>query len=810
MHDVPMHSVASLAPSRSDPIRSMGRVRADGRFLVLDGEPFRVTGVTYGTFSPRLDGALYPEPSVVKLDLSAMAAAGINVVRTYTVPPPDLLDVAGEAGLRVLVGLHYDDWRAEPHVGRAAHRRVTDRGRRAVEAAMTVLAGNPGVLAVSVGNEVPGDVVRLHGVEAVQETLGRIVRDVHAADPEMLVTYTNYPTTEYLRVRGEDLVTFNVFLEDPRALRAYLARLQRQVDVPVVVSELGLAAGVHGAAAQAESLRRQLEVIDRSGCAGATVFSWTDEWAVAGRPVEGWDFGITDAQGRAKPAFDVVRRWAGSSIDAARPDWPTVSVVVCAYREERRLAACLDSLQASRYPRLEVIVCDDGSDDATLEVARRYPFRVLALPHAGLSVARNAGLAAATGAIVAYLDADATCHPEWPYHLALSLEDRSVDATGGPNLPAVDAGLVERAVAASPGGPAEVLVADERAEHVPGCNMAFRREVLEDLGGFDPIFTSAGDDVDVCWRLLDTGRRIAFTTAAQIRHHRRDTVRGYLRQQRGYGRAERLVAGRHAHRFNRWGQAMWAGSIYGGGVRPRLFRPLIYHGSMGLAPFQGRLRTRSERGLSAAAPFVPLVFLGAIVAALVAAIAPAAWFVSVACLAALALYAGTVAATCVPSGTEPRPLAFRALVALLHVLQPVVRLWGRITGPSLPRRQTEPVAWRGDRQAWLTSLVRELARGGAHVVAGRPTDRFDLSVTVGPSMVMRVTTAVVWGWTPTWAATLRPRVRLLVALGTATALGVWLDPRWAILVAAGLVLATVEAVVLRRRLARAIASTTEA
>jgi len=69
---------------------------------------------------------------------------------------------------------------------------------------------------------------------------------------------------------------------------------------------------------------------------------------------------------------------------------------------------------------------------------------------------------------------------------------------GGPNLPPPEDSVVAACVAASPGGPLHVLLDDVEAEHIPGCNMAFRREVLEEIGGFDPIYRSAGDDVDVC------------------------------------------------------------------------------------------------------------------------------------------------------------------------------------------------------------------------------------------------------------------------------------------------------------------------
>src|SRR5262249_22086598 len=108
----------------------------------------------------------------------------------------------------------------------------------------------------------------------------------------------------------------------------------------------------------------------------------------------------------------------------------------------------------------EVIVCDDGSTDRTLDIMRESPYLVLELDHGGLSRARNAGLAAATGEVVAYLDADAACHPDWPFHLVLSMDDDNVAAAGGPNYGFPTAEFVERAVTLSPGSPAEVLITD--------------------------------------------------------------------------------------------------------------------------------------------------------------------------------------------------------------------------------------------------------------------------------------------------------------------------------------------------------------
>src|SRR5579859_2149910 len=87
------------------------RVHVDGKVLSLEGRRYTVRGVTYGTFAPRADGALFPETQQILTDLAGMRAAGFNTVRTYTSPPADLLSIAADLGLRVIAGIFYPDWR---------------------------------------------------------------------------------------------------------------------------------------------------------------------------------------------------------------------------------------------------------------------------------------------------------------------------------------------------------------------------------------------------------------------------------------------------------------------------------------------------------------------------------------------------------------------------------------------------------------------------------------------------------------------------------------------------------------------------
>jgi len=78
-----------------------------GKFLRVSGEDFLVRGVAYGTFAPRRDGHQFPESLSVRRDFDLMRAAGINTVRTYLVPPLDVLDIAAETGLRVMAGVSW-------------------------------------------------------------------------------------------------------------------------------------------------------------------------------------------------------------------------------------------------------------------------------------------------------------------------------------------------------------------------------------------------------------------------------------------------------------------------------------------------------------------------------------------------------------------------------------------------------------------------------------------------------------------------------------------------------------------------------
>ena len=656
------------------PIRAPEPIRVSGKFFFAGEHKHFVKGVTYGPFPTGSHGASFPERAIVDTDFALMHEAGINTVRVFTVPPVWLLDAAYEAGLKVMVGLPWPQ-----HITFLDSQAIQADIRDAVISGVRACGRHPGIFAYLVGNEIPSDMIRWHGAEPVRHFLRGLVDCVKDQHPGALVSYANFPSTEYLTVDFTDFVCFNVYLHDETAFRRYIARLHNlAVDRPLVLTEFGVDSIREGEDGQRGILSWQVRTAFEAGVAGTCVFAWTDEWFTGGHLIEDWAFGLVDRERQAKPSLAEVERTYGGPLPPPLPRYPRVSVVVCAYNAERTMDACLASLEVLNYPDYEVIVVNDGSRDRTLEIAESYPYcRIISQPNKGLSVARNVGAEAATGEIVAYTDSDCVADPDWLAYLIAKMEAGGLTACGGPNFPPPEDRLVPAAVAVAPGGPTHVLLSDEVAEHIAGCNMAFRRETLLGLGGFDPVYRAAGDDVDICWRFQDAGHTIGFSPAATVWHFRRNTVKAYCNQQRGYGKAEALVYSKHPFRFNLFGQAKWLGRIYGDLSTSLLLsrRPVIYSGVFGRGLFQ----TLYEPPSSLTA-FLPLTFewsAAALILALGAVVGGGWWWLLTVPL--LVTWAMCVnGARKAPIDPRFTGLKARALVALLIYLGPLLRGWERI------------------------------------------------------------------------------------------------------------------------------------
>ena len=564
------------------------RLRPAAKFFLDGDKKFFVKGVTYGPFKPDAEGNYLGRSEQVDVDLALMRQAGLNVVRIYHAPPSWFLDRCTEAGMRVLVTLPW-----EKHIEFLRERSIRRQITEAVRASVSKHAGHPAILGYLVGNEISSTMARWLGARRVIEFVEELIRIGRAIDPDALFSYATYPPTEYLLPQNADFCCFNVYLHNQRDFEGYLLRLQNLTgERPLILGEFGMDTIRHSQDEQAEMLGWHIDSVVKCGLAGTILFTWTDEWFTGGEEITDWAFGIVTRERQPKKAFCMLEGKLGRNNSAlphrSLPKAPFVSVIVCSYNGGSTLASCLDSLGKLNYPEYEVVLVDDGSTDDTSYIAAQFPWvRYIHQSNQGLSHARNTGATAAKGEVFAYTDSDCMVDPDWLYYLISTLVSGNYAGVGGPNVTPPARNWIQACVAAAPGGPSHVLLTDVVAEHIPGCNMAFYRWAFEGVGGFDTEYRKAGDDVDFCWRIQQAGWVIAFSPTAIVWHHRRFTLRAFLKQQDGYGEAESLLRFKHLIFFGPTGTAKWRGQIYG---TPRfswfINRPVIYHGIFGEGFFQ--------------------------------------------------------------------------------------------------------------------------------------------------------------------------------------------------------------------------------
>ena len=309
-------------------------------------------------------------------------------------------------------------------------------------------------------------------------------------------------------------------------------------------------------------------------------------------------------------------------------------------------------------------------------------------------------------------------------------------------------------MANAPGGPVHVLLTDTLAEHIPGCNMSFRKSALETVGGFDPRYRAAGDDVDLCWRIQEQVGRIGFHAAAMDWHHRRNSLRMYWKQQQGYGKAEALLEEKWPEKYNALGHISWGGHLYGKGLTLDLgcMRGRIYQGVWGSAPFLSLYQPAPGTLLSL--PLMPewylLIGLLAVLSLLgfnwtpLAAATPLLLFAIVLPVSQALLSASRARFT----SSTVSPLLCGKLIlttAFLHIQQPLARLIGRLKHGLTPWRRRGMTHWKVPlptglslwHEQWepptdtLNKLRVKLSAGGAVVESGDDFDAWDLEVRGG-------------------------------------------------------------------------------
>jgi glycosyltransferase involved in cell wall biosynthesis len=235
---------------------------------------------------------------------------------------------------------------------------------------------------------------------------------------------------------------------------------------------------------------------------------------------------------------------------------PPISVIVCTRDRPASLKHCLAAISNVRHPEVEVIVVDNASStDATREVVAEAGFRYVREDRPGLDWARNRGWQEASHDLVAYIDDDARADNFWLEGICRGFRDPETAATTGLVLPAeLETNAqqlfesygngMSKGMARKQFQPAQMSTLEFiRSQDVGvGTNMAFRKSVLQKLGGFDTALdvgtpSGGGGDLDMLHRVLASGGNIAYEPSALVRHRHRRDMNGLVRQMHNNGRS---------------------------------------------------------------------------------------------------------------------------------------------------------------------------------------------------------------------------------------------------------------------------------
>jgi hypothetical protein len=222
-----------------------------------------------------------------------------------------------------------------------------------------------------------------------------------------------------------------------------------------------------------------------------------------------------------------------------------LSLIICTRNRCGQLVRCFETIQRLKFERpWELIIVDNGSTDATAVViqefvkAAPFPIFYVSQPKLGLGSARNAGLVAASGEILAFTDDDCYPAPDFLSHVWSAFEDPSLGYVTGRILLHDSADLpigtnasaepvtFRRKSFINPGG-------------VQGANMAFRREVLDEIGGFDPLFGAGAlfpaEDLDAASRASAAGWNGQYCPDVVVHHHHGRRAPDSARMWKSYG-----------------------------------------------------------------------------------------------------------------------------------------------------------------------------------------------------------------------------------------------------------------------------------
>jgi len=201
------------------------------------------------------------------------------------------------------------------------------------------------------------------------------------------------------------------------------------------------------------------------------------------------------------------------------------SLIICGYNEEENLDLCIQSCLDLDYPKdeYEIIYVDNNSKDNSINIAKKYPIKVLIEKKQGLSEARNYGIQNSKGEILVFLDADLKLDKDYLKYHEETFKDEIVGAGGGKVLPLIRTWISDYlGVSLFEGYPR--FITKKFVRTYPGCNLTIRKKVLENIGFFKEGLISATDvtrfaeDKEICERIGRAGYKILYNPKPIVYH----------------------------------------------------------------------------------------------------------------------------------------------------------------------------------------------------------------------------------------------------------------------------------------------------
>ena len=230
---------------------------------------------------------------------------------------------------------------------------------------------------------------------------------------------------------------------------------------------------------------------------------------------------------------------------------PRVSVVIPVFNAEKTLQGCLSAVVSQEFPKehYEVIVVDNGSSDGTWSLIQSYGSQVHGLQESKVQssyAARNAGVRASRGALIAFTDADCVPDARWLSHLVANFENQRAGCVAGEILSYNPVTSVEKFAARTGVLRQRKTLNHPYRPYAVTANVAYRRKVFEQIGLFNSSLKSGGDG-DLSWRMQEqTSWEICFNDAAIVLHQDRNRLRDLWRQFVRYGQGSAALQALYA------------------------------------------------------------------------------------------------------------------------------------------------------------------------------------------------------------------------------------------------------------------------